>query len=413
MAGETALNRPADGVANDFFRARRFIGAGDRRAISDRVWRVLRSCRRLTWWLAGRPSPRLLVAASLLLEGGSMADVSRSFSGGQFAPAALAPSEQGSLRRLQGRTLDHASMPDAVRLEMPDWLLPRLSDRFDAAELAALLLPAPLDLRVNLLKATREQALSALAAEGLEATPTALSPWGLRIEGRRQVTTGPAFRSGLVEIQDEGSQLVAVLTGVRPGMRVADWCAGAGGKTLALAMMMRNRGQLIACDVSATRLDGAVRRLRRAGVHNVERHLIEPGDKWAKRRHGSFDRVLVDAPCTGTGTWRRNPDARLRLTEDDLADLLPKQAAILDQAAPLVRSGGRLVYATCSLLIEENEAQVTAFLARHPGFALVPPVPGLDAETQALLPDTGEFLALTPSRHGTDGFFAAVVERRA
>jgi 16S rRNA (cytosine967-C5)-methyltransferase len=415
--GNSALARPADAVANDFFRARRFIGSGDRRAVSDRVWRVLRTHRRLTWWLTDRPTPRLLVAASLLLkhapgpdpEGGGLVDVSSAFSGGQFAPAALAPSEQASLRRLQGRALDHPSMPDAVRLEMPDWLLPLLVDRYDAAELAALLLPAPLDLRVNLLKATREEALAALTAEGLEATPTPLSPWGLRIEGRRQVTTGAAFRAGLVEIQDEGSQLVAALTGARPGMRVADWCAGAGGKTLALAMMMQNRGQVLACDVSAARLEGAVRRLRRAGVHNAERHLVEPGDKWAKRRAGSFDRVLVDAPCTGTGTWRRNPDARLRLTEADLAELLPKQAAILDQAAPLVRSGGRLVYATCSLLSEENEAQVTAFLARHPGFALVPLA---RAWPGGAPPNTGDYLSLTPARHGTDGFFAAVLERR-
>jgi 16S rRNA (cytosine967-C5)-methyltransferase len=416
--GNSALARPADAVANDFFRARRFIGSGDRRAVSDRVWRVLRTHRRLTWWLTDRPTPRLLVAASLLLkhapgpdpEGGGLVDVSSAFSGGQFAPAALAPSEQASLRRLQGRALDHPSMPDAVRLEMPDWLLPLLVDRYDAAELAALLLPAPLDLRVNLLKATREEALAALTAEGLDATPTPLSPWGLRIEGRRQVTTGAAFRAGLVEIQDEGSQLVAALTGARPGMRVADWCAGAGGKTLALAMMMQNRGQVLACDVSAARLEGAVRRLRRAGVHNAERHLVEPGDKWAKRRAGSFDRVLVDAPCTGTGTWRRNPDARLRLTEADLAELLPKQAAILDQAAPLVRSGGRLVYATCSLLSEENEAQVTAFLARHPGFALVPLA---RAWPGGAPPNLGDYLSLTPARHGTDGFFAAVLERRA
>jgi 16S rRNA (cytosine967-C5)-methyltransferase len=416
--GNSALARPADAVANDFFRARRFIGSGDRRAVSDRVWRVLRTHRRLTWWLTDRPTPRLLVAASLLLkhapgpdpEGGGLVDVSSAFSGGQFAPAALAPSEQASLRRLQGRALDHPSMPDAVRLEMPDWLLPLLVDRYDAAELAALLLPAPLDLRVNLLKATREEALAALTAEGLDATPTPLSPWGLRIEGRRQVTTGAAFRAGLVEIQDEGSQLVAALTGARPGMRVADWCAGAGGKTLALAMMMQNRGQVLACDVSAARLEGAVRRLRRAGVHNAERHLVEPGDKWAKRRAGSFDRVLVDAPCTGTGTWRRNPDARLRLTEADLAELLPKQAAILDQAAPLVRSGGRLVYATCSLLSEENEAQVTAFLARHPGFALVPLA---RAWPGGAPPNPGDYLSLNPARHGTDGFFAAVLERRA
>ncbi len=282
------------------------IGGGDRRAVSDLVWRVLRTHRRLTWWLADKPTPRLLVAASLLLEGGgSLADISAVvFTGGQFAPAALAPSEQAALRRLQGRSLEHASMSDAVRLELPDWLLPHLSARYDAADLTALLEPAPLDLRVNLLKGTRDAAQAALAAEGLEATPTPLSPWGLRIEGRKQVTSGPAFRSGLVEIQDEGSQLVAVLVGAAPGMRVADWCAGAGGKTLAMAMMMQNRGQLLACDVSAARLDGAVRRLRRAGVHNVERHLIEAGDKWVKRRAKTFDRVLVDgarvpAPAPG------------------------------------------------------------------------------------------------------------------
>jgi 16S rRNA (cytosine967-C5)-methyltransferase len=401
--------RPADGIANDYFRARRFIGSSDRRAISDRVWRIFRTHRRLAWWLADKQTPRLLVAASLLLDGGGMVDVETTFTGGRFGPAPLAPSEQLALRRLQGRALNHASMPDAVRLEMPDWLLPLLSPRLDTAELMALLEPAPLDLRVNLLKATREEAAAALAAEGLEATATPFSPWGLRIEGRRQVTTGPAFRAGLIEIQDEGSQLVAALTGARPGLRIADLCAGAGGKTLALAMMMQNRGQLVACDVSAARLDAAVRRLRRAGVHNVERHLIEAGDKWSKRRAGTFDRVLVDAPCTGTGTWRRNPDARLRLTEADLAELLPKQAAILDQAATLVRIAGRLVYATCSLLSEENEDQVTAFLTRHPGFALVPLARAWEGGAP---PNPGDFLSLTPARHGTDGFFAAVIERR-
>ncbi len=401
--------RPADGIANDYFRARRFIGSSDRRAISDRVWRIFRTHRRLVWWLADKQTPRLLVAASLLLDGGGMVDVETTFTGGRFGPAPLAPSEQLALRRLQGRALNHASMPDAVRLEMPDWLLPLLSPRLDTAELMALLEPAPLDLRVNLLKATREEAAAALAAEGLEATATPFSPWGLRIEGRRQVTTGPAFRAGLIEIQDEGSQLVAALTGARPGLRIADLCAGAGGKTLALAMMMQNRGQLVACDVSAARLDAAVRRLRRAGVHNVERHLIEAGDKWSKRRAGTFDRVLVDAPCTGTGTWRRNPDARLRLTEADLAELLPKQAPILDQAATLVRIAGRLVYATCSLLSEENEDQVTAFLTRHPGFALVPLARAWEGGAP---PNPGDFLSLTPARHGTDGFFAAVIERR-
>ena len=238
-----------------------------------------------------------------------------------------------------------------------------------------------------------------------------MSPWGLRIEGRRPVTSGPAFQSGLVEIQDEGSQLVAALVDARPGMRVCDYCAGAAGKTLALAAAMGNRGQVVACDVSAARLDNAVRRLRRAGAHNVERHKLAPGDKWAKRHAGVFDRVLVDAPCTGAGTWRRNPDARLRLKETDLAELLPKQAAILNDAARLVRIGGRLVYATCSLLPVENEAQVSQFLAAHSGFGVV------SLERAWLLagppPCAGDFLFLTPARHATDGFFAAVLERTA
>jgi 16S rRNA (cytosine967-C5)-methyltransferase len=414
---ETDPRHPADAVANDFFRARRFIGGSDRRAVAERSWAVLRSRRRLGWWLAraeAPASPRLLLAASLLLQGWTLEELGKSFSGGRFAPTPLLPAEVASLRVLEGHTLDHPDMPEAVRLEVPDWLLPLLAARFGddlADEMAALAEPAPLDLRVNLLKATREQARASLAAEGVEATPTPISPWGLRVPGRRPVTAGRTFQQGMVEIQDEGSQLVAALVGAEPGMRVADWCAGAGGKTLALAMMMDNRGHIAACDVSAARLDGAVRRLRRAGVHNVERHLVEPGDKWAKRRAGGFDRVLVDAPCTGIGTWRRNPDARLKLAARDLSELRAKQAAILAQAARLVRSGGRLVYATCSVLTEENEAQVQNFLASHPLFAVVPlarvwPLPGPP-------PCPGPFLTLTPRRHGTDGFFAAVLERTA
>jgi 16S rRNA (cytosine967-C5)-methyltransferase len=228
---------------------------------------------------------------------------------------------------------------------------------------------------------------------------------------RRPVTAGAAFQAGDVEIQDEGSQLVSHLVGALPGMRVADWCAGAGGKTLAIAMTMENRGHIVACDVSEKRLDGAVKRLRRAGVHNVERHLTLEGDKWVKRRAGSFDRVLVDAPCTGTGTWRRNPDGRLRLSETDLAELVPKQARILDAAQRLVRPGGRLVYATCSLLRQENEQQIDGFLARHADFAVVP-VSAAWA-LPAPLPCADPYLVLTPLRHGTDGFFAAILERAA
>ena len=216
---ETSGTRPADAVANDYFRARRFIGGGDRRAVSDRVWQVLRTRRRLGWWLHGDASPRLLVAASLLLEGGALGGVASAFSGGRFAPAPLTPPELSALRRLEGHSLEHRGMPDAVRLEVPDWLLPRLAKRYGAAlesELQALLPPAPLDLRVNLLKTTREAAQATLAAEGLDATPTRLSPWGLRIANRRPVTGGAAFKAGLIEIQDEGSQLVNGCTWVLP-----------------------------------------------------------------------------------------------------------------------------------------------------------------------------------------------------
>ena len=412
---ESARKRPADAVANDYFRARRFIGSGDRRAISERVWSVLRSRRRLEWWLKDAPiTGRLLIAASLLTEGWALSGVVQTYSGGQYAAPALNSAEKAGLGTIEGHTLDHPTMPDAIRMEVPDWILPLLTARFGTAtptELSALSTEAPLDLRANLLKATRDEAHSALAAEGWDALPTPYSPWGLRIEGRRPITSGPAFQTGLVEIQDEGSQLIAVMVDAHPGMRVVDWCAGAGGKTLAMASRMNNRGQIVACDVSRARLEGAAPRLKRAGVHNVERHLVEPGDKWLKRRAGAFDRVLVDAPCTGTGTWRRNPDARLRLTETDLAELVVKQAMILDTAQSLVRKGGRLIYATCSLLREENEDQIAGFLERHPHFALVPLARAWPLETA--IPCTGDYLSLTPARHGTDGFFAAVLERNS
>lgn len=412
---DSSVRRPADAVANDFFRNRRFIGSGDRRAVSEIAWRVLRHSRRLRWWLEGAgalPTPRLLVAASMLFDSWDLGGLHKAFSGGQYAPDALLPPEANVLRALERHTLEHPEMSLAVRLEVPDWIMPLLEQRFGAsveAEMRAALEPAPLDLRVNLLKGEREAARTALAAEGLDVTPTPLSPWGLRIDGRRAVTSGPAFQSGIVEIQDEGSQLLASLVGAGPDMRVADYCAGAGGKTLALAMQMNNRGHIVACDVSGPRLEGAVRRLRRAGVHNAERHLLGAGDKWIKRRAGSFDRVLVDAPCTGTGTWRRNPDARQRLQERDLAELIPKQAGILDAAARLVQPGGRLIFGTCSLLVQENEMQVEQFLQRTPEFRVVPL-----AEAWALPgppPCPGPFLQLTPGRHGTDGFFGAVLER--
>lgn len=421
--------RPADAIANDFFRSRRYIGGGDRRAISDRAWGVVRQRMRLDWWLAWakcRPTGRMLVAADLLLVEGQPVDaVLRAFPGGQYAAEPLNVLEERLLRTLAHHRetaagvvtgLVHPDMPEGLRLNLPDWVIPGFRARFGdrlAEEAAAMEQPAPLDLRANLLKTSREAAAAALAAEGFETEPTRWSPWGLRLPGRQAITATAAFTEGLVEIQDEGSQLIALLTDARPGLRVADLCAGAGGKTLALAASMKNKGRLTACDVSAPRLEGAVKRLRRAGVDNAERHLLVPGDRWAKRRAGQFDRVLVDAPCTGTGTWRRNPDARLRTGSTDMHELAIKQSEILEMAGDLVRPGGRLVYATCSLLPEEDEDQVSAFLGRHPDFA---PLPLAEAWGAAGLPGDppaeGPYLVTSPARHGTDGFFAAVLQRK-
>jgi 16S rRNA (cytosine967-C5)-methyltransferase len=420
-AVEAERRRPADAIANDFFRARRYIGSSDRRNVSDRAWGAIRQRIRLDWHfgvLGVAPTPRLLLAAALVLaEGWTPLGIAQNYSGQRFAPAPLTPEEEAVVAQLAQRRLIDPAMPEAVRLNLPGWAFPGLAARFGAElarEAEAMEGTAPLDLRVNLLRATREAAIAALAGEGIVATPTAWSPWGLRVADRRPVAGTAAFKEGLIEVQDEGSQLISLLTDARPGMRVADYCAGAAGKTLAIAATMENRGHIVACDVSAPRLEGATRRLRRAGVHNAETHLLVHGDKWRKRVGRTFDRVLVDAPCTGTGTWRRNPDARVRTGATDLEELAAKQALILDQASELVRPGGRLVYATCSLLPEEDESQMQAFLQRHPDFRAVPMpalwtalVPGVAA------PGEGPFLMLSPGRHQTDGFFAAVLERQA
>ncbi|WP_439577554.1 RsmB/NOP family class I SAM-dependent RNA methyltransferase [Elioraea sp.] len=417
QAVDDAPEAPADAIANAWFRARRFIGATDRRVMSDRLWTMLRAAPRLVWHLkrARAPiTPRTLMLAQLVIVEGTAADaVAGLFNAARHGPAPLADSERRALAAFAGRTPDEAAMPEAARLGVPDWLLPRLAARFGArlsSEMAAFDAAAPTDLRANLLKTTREQVRAALAAEGIATEPTPFSPWGLRAQARPPVTATRAFREGLVEIQDEGSQLIAAMVDARPGMRVCDFCAGAAGKTLALAAAMGNRGQIVAADVSAARLEAAVKRLRRAGVSNVERRLIEPGAKWLKRGAGGFDRVLVDAPCTGTGTWRRKPDARLRLAEADLLDLAQKQSVILERAAGLVKPGGVLVYATCSVLTEENEAQVESVLSRVPGFAVLP-LAVVRARTGVTLPGDGPYLSLTPAGHGTDGFFAAALVR--
>ncbi len=420
LAEIDSQGRPADLVAGAYLKARRYIGSKDRKAVSERVWGCLRRRARLDWWLAsqGQPStPRSRLLADLVLNDHLKPDeIAQQFTGGAHGPGTLAPQEWALLQALKGRDLFRHDMPAWVRGEYPEWLEPRLTAVFGdrlAAEMGAMRDEAPVDLRVNSLKADRETARAALAADGLAAEPTPFSPLGLRLPARAALTAQAAFRDGLVEVQDEGSQILALLTDARPGQAVVDYCAGAGGKTLALAASMENKGRLVACDVNQARSERAAQRLRRAGVHNVTRRLLGgDADKWMKRQAGSFDRVLVDAPCSGSGTWRRNPDAKWRLTQQGVDELTALQRQILNRAARLVRPGGRLVYATCSLLAEEDEAQAACFLADHPDFALLPVGELWLPTVGGACPVEGPYLRLTPARHNTDGFFAAVFERR-
>ena len=414
---ESAL-RPADAVTSAWFRNRRTITDTERGAILDLLYALLRHRARLGWWLEKHQSndtPRRRLLAWLVLgEGKSPEHIKRLFDGAKFAPTALTAPEYALLVALRGGSMIHADMPQEVRLECPTWAIGPLQRRFGQAfdaEMAATLVPPPLDLRVNPIKSTREAVLRDLTALDLRAEPTKLAPQGIRLRERLSLTRLAGLKTGEIEIQDEGSQLVALLVDAKPGDRVVDFCAGAGGKTLAIAAQMQNRGHVIACDVNEARLKRCAERLRRAGLHNVEtRVLVSETDPWVKRHKGGFDHVLIDAPCSGTGTWRRNPDARWRAPELGLTGLVALQARILASAARLVKLGGRVVYATCSVLPEENEAQIEAFLAAHPAFSVVPlhqTAPVLAGLVQS------EYLSLTPLRHETDGFFAAVLQRQA
>jgi 16S rRNA (cytosine967-C5)-methyltransferase len=421
LIDDVARGGAADAAASAYFRARRYIGSKDRAAIAERLYALLRAKARLDWWLARagaeRPTARLRVIAKLaLLDGWDVRRITELFDGGRYCPAPLDADERRITAALVGgggHTIDHPEQPGWVRGEYPAWLDVALRG-LDAGEVAALNQPAPLDLRVNALAGSREQALAGLKEAGIEAAPTKLSPLGLRVVGRPALGQQPVFQQGLVEVQDEGSQLVALLADARPGQLVADFCAGAGGKTLALAGAMQNKGRLIACDVSAPRLERAVKRLRRAGVHNVERRALDKDAiTWLKRQAGRFDRVLVDAPCSGTGTWRRNPDMKWRIGPEDVAELQRVQADVLDRAAKLVKPTGRLIYATCSMLEAENEGAIASFLARRDDFRVLPVGDVWASVLSGACPVDGPYLRLTPARHGTDGFFAAILERNA
>lgn len=414
------ISRPADALVSAYFRARRFIGSKDRAAISTMLYDAMRHQARLSRWLdkvradvIGEAIPRArLLAYLVLLQNFKVNEIAALCDGQKYSPAVLDDKERAWLHKLEGQSIEYAAMPDVVRAECPEWAAPYLKERFAndfVTELQAMLSPAPLDLRINSLKTTRDDILRELKGLGIKAKPCALSALGIRVADRPALNALPMLKNGLVEIQDEGSQLVALMVDAKPGQRVVDFCAGAGGKTLAIAAQMQNKGRITACDVLEKRLQRSTERFRRADVHNIEvKPLKDERDPWVKRHKGECDRVLVDAPCSGTGTWRRNPDARWRLLGPGLEKLLPLQSSILDSASRLVKVSGRLIYATCSLLPEENEKQIEAFLKIHADFRVVP-YQEIWKENATSAHD--KFLSLTPARHDTDGFFAAVLER--
>ncbi|WP_414451165.1 RsmB/NOP family class I SAM-dependent RNA methyltransferase [Burkholderia sp. 22PA0099] len=396
---------PADAATSRFFRAHPKLGHAERGVIAEAVFAVLRrkmEYSHLAESGTGNPTRRLTLLGLMQTAGRSA------------LRAHVSESEWAWLDHVA--KIDPASLPLRVRTNLPDWIYQALAQRFDADTLAkfaaAVNYPAPLDLRANAQKATREQVVAALKANGIEAGETPFAPYGVRVNGKPALTKLALFQEGMIEVQDEGSQLLCSLMAPRRGEMIVDFCAGAGGKTLAIGAAMRSTGRLYAFDVSEKRLAKLKPRLARSGLSNVNPVLIDSEhDAKIKRLAGKIDRVLVDAPCSGLGTLRRNPDLKWRQTRDSIAELTPKQGSILASAARLVKPGGRLVYATCSVLEAENEAIVEQFLAAHPDFVLVPANKVL-AEQRIEL-DTGDYLSLWPHRHATDGFFAAVMERRA
>ena len=409
---------PAAKALKEWGTAHRYAGSGDRAAISGLIWDVLRR-RASSAWLMDADTPRARLLGMLKLERGLNAEaIAALCDGGRFAPEPLDDAERAALT---SRSLNNA--PPHIAGDYPEWLDPYLAQIFGddrVAEATAMASRAPLDLRVNTLKAKREKVLPSLAHLGAQLTPW--SPIGLRIElGADARNPGihaeEDFIKGAVEVQDEGSQLAALLSAAKPGEQVIDLCAGAGGKTLALGAMMQGKGRLIATDHDKRQLAPIHERLSRAGIHNADVRTPKGDADTLGDISASADLVLIDAPCTGTGTWRRNPDAKWRMRPGALEVRLKDQIEVLDRAAGLVKPGGRIAYITCSVLPPENGDQIRAFVARHPEFSVVPP-----SQTASVLWDKAEDFAaaalessegwlMTPRRTGTDGFFVSVLKK--
>ena len=408
---------PMDLTIGDYMRNRRYIGSKDRTDIVERMYGIVRHHARINWALseagATEITPRLKLLAYLIMVEGKE-EPETYFDGTKYAPHQIEDDELAILKRLP-KNFDKA--PVDIQCECPEQYSASLHDYFGNdfdAEMEALCHGATLDLRINQVAGTREQIKESLGKDKVGTDETPYSPWGLRAKGKAFLGETKAFRSGHIEIQDEGSQLIALACDAQPGMQVLDYCAGGGGKTLALASAMKIKGRIVAMDLEEARLLKAKTRFKRAKVSDIieTRPLSdEKSRKWLRRQKLSFDVALVDVPCSGTGTWRRNPDTRWRNYGPSLEALLPVQADILERVAGVVKEGGRLVYATCSLLPEENERQIEAFLSRHPEYELA----DLDAvwPEGSKVPCEGKYMRLTPKRHNTDGFFAAVMIRKA
>ncbi len=410
------LRVPVGEALKEWGRRNRYAGAKDRTAIASLIYDALRT-RASSAWLMGEDTPRAIVIGALKRARGMDADaIARLCSGERYAPAPLTDAERA---RLETAALDDA--PAHVQGDYPEWLAPHFSRAFGAdavAEGRALASRAPVDLRVNLLKTSRENALQELAH--LDPAPTSFSPLGLRIvvagDGRGPALSAePAYVKGLIEVQDESSQLAALLAAPQPGEQVLDLCAGGGGKTLALASLMANSGQIYATDSDGRRLMPIYERLERSGARNVQVRAPRGKTDALADLEGRCDLVLVDAPCTGVGAWRRNPDAKWRIRPGALEQRMKDQEAVLERAARFVKTGGRLVYVTCSLLPEENEDRIAQFLQAHRDFS------GVDMKTAArgagldALADQAEFgahgMVLRPSKIGADGFFVCAMRR--
>ena len=409
-------HRPASTALGDWGRSHRFAGSSDRAAIGTLVFDALRHRNSFAWRM-GSDAPRALaVAAAPAALGLTSEELVRLADGSEYGIAPLSPEEVAGLSR--GVPVD---APLHIAADIPEWLAASFKEVFGdraAEEGQALSQRAPIDLRINSLKATREKVLRALSRFAPEATR--LSPLGVRIAAPTAGGKAPnveadgAHGKGWFEVQDEGSQIAALIAGASPREQVLDLCAGAGGKTLAMAAGMHNTGQIYAYDASRSQLRPIFERLKRAGARNVQ--VLEAGNETAlSELAGRFDLVLVDAPCTGSGTWRRRPDAKWRLKPEAVEKRVEEQRAVLQLAAPLVKPGGRLAYVTCSVLPVENSDQVGWFIEQHPQFALSPIAPRWEESIGGAMPVSAggeqDTLLLTPALHGTDGFFIAMLER--